>query len=259
MSSAESTAAQGPRNASSAEWIGDDQVRVDTAANASPSHSAVESIVRRAESLSPDERRQIIARLSEPLATAANDSPKRQQRGLRRSAVRWEREWAAITARSRTPSGRIYSAPRRFDLATIFVVTAAYAILLGTLSACGFLPVVSLCVAGFITGVGIGQAALFRGQKPRLASTIAGGICFSFILGGFFIAEQLQVPVILFVPVVLIYGVILGVPLGYVAGVLVGGVFLVADVLRRRFVRKQEIPNDALAAPVVPADDSPSM
>jgi hypothetical protein len=132
-------------------------------------------------------------------------------------------------------------------------VTAAYAILLGTLSVFRSPPSVSLCVAGFITGVGIGQAALFRGQKPRLASMIAGGSCFSLIMGSYFISEHLPVPLILFVPVALIYGAILGAPLGYATGVLVGGVFLVADVLRRRNIVKQEIPSDDRSDSVVPS------
>jgi hypothetical protein len=121
-------------------------------------------------------------------------------------------------------------------LATIFVVTSAFALLLGGMSLIGILPGISLVVAGFIMVVGAGQALLFGGRKPRLASVIVGiGFCTLAIIGiSFLTGRALQADLlVLTLPVSFIYGV----PSGYIAGVLVGGVFLVADVLRKLFAR----------------------
>ena len=72
------------------------------------------------------------------------------------------------------PTATIYSAPRRFDLATIMVVTLAYALLLAGLRLLRMPPSGVLHVAGCITCVGIGQALLFRGKRPRLSSILVG-------------------------------------------------------------------------------------
>ena len=50
-------------------------------------------------------------------------------------------------------------------------------------------------------------------------------------------------------PFIVVYGAITGIIYGYLAGVLVGGVFLVADLFRRRFKRLSvDTANDAPAA-----------
>ena len=69
---------------------------------------------------------------------------------------------------------RLYSVPRRYDLATLFTVTLAYALLFGAMQRSGMPPNVAFDVAGFITLVGIGQALLFKGNAPRLASVVTG-------------------------------------------------------------------------------------
>lgn len=155
------------------------------------------------------------------------------------------------------PKVKLYSVPRRFDLTTIFVVTAAYSLLFAvTRAVIGHaqspstesLIFVSL-VTLFITVVGVAQAVLFGGKKPRLASALAGAAClilFSATLtvwdwwsqgllaheGFYYALGQLD-----FFVALAINGSIYGAILGYLAGVLVGGVFLVADRLRRIFGR----------------------
>jgi len=206
----------------------------------------IDDILRAAESLSPDERMTLIARLWASLpkevwpASTDNELAEADrllaQRGVARGeSVPWPvvEQMLADCVRSSRP--KVYSAPRRFDLATIFVVTTAYAILFAVMVALKLPPAVSWMSAGFITVVGIGQALLFRGLKPRTASILVGGPTYSiFMLGSFFFFSSRMPPASTFI-FVLVSGVISGGVLGYVAGALVGGVFLVADFARRRF------------------------
>ncbi len=137
------------------------------------------------------------------------------------------------------PRRRLYSAPRRFDLATVFVVTTAYALLFSGLSAIGSSPTSSAMVGGFITIVGLGQALLFGGKSPRLASMTMGVAIFALIMlwsiGYFSVAQSPVYEIAFIVALHLVATIVEGALFGYFAGVLVGGVFLLADVLRRRF------------------------
>jgi hypothetical protein len=143
---------------------------------------------------------------------------------------------------NRGPTTRptVYSAPRRFDLATIFVVTSAYAMLFGGLSALGAWPIVSVVIGGFITAVGIGQAVLFGGGKPRSASILVGVVLHVIIYLGIWIAFPRLFPA-WFLLMMTGYVVIGGFILGYCAGALVGGVFLMADMLRGKFQFKSSL------------------
>lgn len=131
---------------------------------------------------------------------------------------------------SRPRVRKVYSAPRRFDLATLFVVTILYSLLFGILTACEFEPRLIVSVAVFLSAIGISQAALFQGQMPRLASVIVGGIAWSTLVGivGWssvdFVDEYVLMIVINLFP---------GLFVGYLCGTLVGGVFLIADHLRQ--------------------------
>jgi len=130
----------------------------------------------------------------------------------------------------------IYSVPRRFDLATIFVVTAAYSILLGGLTALDATPIIKTLVAGFVTIVAISQAGLEKRIHPRGTSIIAGAIAFTIIVAVEWLELRRHVP-IPFIAIV-IAGVLIGSFLGYLAGTVAGGVFLVADLLRGRLERR---------------------
>jgi hypothetical protein len=164
----------------------------------------------------------------------------------------------------RSPT-KLYSAPRRFDLATIFAVTTAYSLLFAALSGLNFPPMASFCIAGFITGVGIGQAMLFGGKRPRRASVLVGAALYLFgALALIYRFEQSFSGGMIFLAV--LNSLVMGSIMGYVAGVLVGGVFLVADILRQRFGRtaESERSDEAVVerAPIVPsvplnAADSP--
>ena len=135
---------------------------------------------------------------------------------------------------------RIYSVPRRYDLATLFVVTLAYALLFAVLRAFQAPPHLAVITGSFVTLVGLGQAILFGGSKPRAASMLVGAVTYGLwllivgVIREVAILEIRDVMQMLFflactAPWVALGGAILG----YVAGVAVGAVFLIADCVRR--------------------------
>ncbi len=135
-------------------------------------------------------------------------------------------------ALQRRPSSKVYSVPRRYDLATLFAVSVAYAFLFGGMRFFAWPPVVFALVAGFFTCVGLGQALLFGGKEPRAASVLVGVFYGPIVLvisavgwGGASNIGKLSVGAIC--------TAIGGGLYGYLAGVIVAGVFLVADLMRK--------------------------
>ena len=138
---------------------------------------------------------------------------------------------------------RDYGVPRTFDLATLFAMSMGYALLFGAMRSLEFPQSTCILVAAFITWVGIAQAVLFGGKLPRESSIVAG-VAFFVAYGGVrFILTVAQLdnyrPTHLIISII---SSIFGVIPGYLAGVLVAGVFLVADRIRaaqrRWFQRK---------------------
>ncbi|MBM4088958.1 MAG: hypothetical protein FJ276_05920 [Planctomycetes bacterium] len=136
-------------------------------------------------------------------------------------------------------SAKVYSVPRRYDLATLFTISLAFALLFGLLRALDATPVVFACIGGFVAAVGIGQAVLFRGRAPRIASIATGAaflLTFDIVIYFVFIKANGRwglIEVVLSAAFMSVWGSIFG----YIAGALIGGVFLVADAIRRT-VRK---------------------
>ncbi len=130
----------------------------------------------------------------------------------------------------------LYSAPRRFDLATIFVVTAAYSMLFGAMSTFNdyFGPVTQVAVGVLVTTVAVTQALYKDAANPRGVSVVTGSITQTVILVVLRVISPYYLPGPLFLVIVL-YGIIGGAISGYLSGTLVGGVFLVADMLRGKF------------------------
>lgn len=141
---------------------------------------------------------------------------------------------------------KTYSTPRRFDLATLMAVVVAYMLLFGLMRAAYLFPLSQkpldagpfFWFAGLITAVGVSQAVFIR-RNPRLVS-IACGIVFCFVtfMGDFALhvltTGRLDYYVAPFVAIIVGFLTLLaGCVGGYVSGVGVGGVFLVADYLRR--------------------------
>jgi hypothetical protein len=137
------------------------------------------------------------------------------------------------------PAPREFSVPRRYDLATLMAVTLAYACLFGALRALHAPPAMVLWVAGFLTAVGAAQALLFGGKYPRESSQLAGIAMMLLLLflifgaeGGFQGLWQAVTERPFHFMGMCFPCVLSGALLGYAAGVLVAGVFLVAHYLR---------------------------
>lgn len=149
----------------------------------------------------------------------------------------------------------LYSAPRRFDLATLFVVTAAFALLLGGLTALDAPPILKIAVSALAATVAIAQAAFQKVANPRGMSIVAGMlVCtvFSALLLRRLSLGSVSLPVA--VSVVFYGGIVGGSIAGYVMGTLVGGIFLVADVLRSRS-KPQSAPNIVETSPALSDND----
>lgn len=212
----------------------------------------VDEVFEAAASLSPDDRVSLIARLWKSLPQEDWPRPASEElieadrllvkeNVVRNESVPWVLVERILADSVRSSRPKVYSAPRRFDLSTIMVVTAAYALLFGVInmlfSSFGGAAGISSMVGLFVTFVGIGQAFMYGGRKPRTASILVGVIltC-SIMLGPMVLFDSgRRVPTML--PWILIYGTVTGAIYGYLAGVMVGGVFLVSDWLRRRFKR----------------------
>jgi len=83
------------------------------------------------------------------------------------------------TSNAESTHPKVYSAPRRFDIFTLMVVTVAYAFLFMLTSMAGTfdrnLPVwISTFIGLFLAYVAVAQLFLFKGESPRLASMVAG-------------------------------------------------------------------------------------
>lgn len=113
------------------------------------------------------------------------------------------------------------------------VVTFSFAVLFAGLRMLQLRPTHILKVSGFIACVGCGQALLLGGKKPRLSSVLVG------MLGmvGFYAFYAITSDPSLFefhrfVLAIWLMIAIAGGVAGYLAGVAVGSVFLVSDLLR---------------------------
>jgi hypothetical protein len=144
-----------------------------------------------------------------------------------------ERQDMFTPHRPRLLSETPYSVPRRYDLATLFFVTTAYALLFAALRLIRLPPRAVGTIALLLALVGIAQAVLFKGKAPRAASITVGtifvGIVYVMAIPGPMSIEDLTP--------LLLSSALLGPVVGYLCGVLVGGVFLVADVARKLVAR----------------------
>jgi hypothetical protein len=226
---------------------------------------SLQEVVSIAEKLSPQERLRLIARLWESLppeswpavdetesAEALRPMIENNDRWM--DPVPWPIVVRLLAQRSGQRRAKVYSAPRRFDLATIFIVTLAYSVLFAVMSALQLPPLASLAVAGFITFIGLGQAALFGGNRPRAASVWIGAAIYTIAMLIGWLATGARAFGAWTVLYVVTYAVIGGAILGYLAGTAVGGVFLLADVLRRRFAgnhQPADLPEPAVGSRAV--------
>ena len=122
----------------------------------------------------------------------------------------------------------LYKVPRKFDISTLFAVTTAFALLFGLFGQLGHGPAVLLAIFVYITGVGLAQAVLFGGLAPRAASILAGAVLLSAGLVFTLPSGLIVVDFILFW-----FHFFWTLPIGYFTGALIGGVFLIADKIRK--------------------------
>lgn len=123
---------------------------------------------------------------------------------------------------------RLYSAPRRFDLATMLVVTTAYGILFAGMKLLNFPKGGFFLVAGLITVVGVAQSLFHNWRNPRAVSVLAGMTCYAVIA----VWDRIETGFYVQIGTAVIGAVLSGGMLGYFFGVGVAGVFLLADYLR---------------------------
>jgi len=145
--------------------------------------------------------------------------------GLAKTIAKW-------LSRLPNPSG----VPRRFSLGKLMLITAFFAVLFAVLRCLNAHPVVFVVVAGFVTVVGLSQAILFSGKRPRRASVVAGAalgalvpavgsLVLHFTEGPHLAMHDLAIGAVFFVVATLIYAVVGGI-LGYLVGCLVAAIFL---------------------------------
>jgi hypothetical protein len=231
--------------------------------------SELDDAFRAAESLDPDDRMRLIARLWATLPKDYFDKSVSREPGPSAPVSQWPASWDPVRVEVKprlsdmqslaglatdfarnlfrppaTPlKEKIYSAPRRFDLATIFVVTVAYSLLFGVMNYVvdylSYPRVTGLFVGAFITFVAVGQALLYGGQNARVASVVTGiALCVLWNMIAV-VWPPRGVPGIGLLFLIPFSGA-LGAGCGYVAGVLVGGVFLVADKLRTYYATRMK-------------------
>jgi hypothetical protein len=141
------------------------------------------------------------------------------------------------------PSRREAGVPRRFGIGVLLVITTMYAVLFGAMRACDCEPFIFALIAVFFTAVGAGQVIVFRGRRPRWASVVAGAATYPILLIWGAVHEALvygapDVPPDLCAS--MICGTATGAILGYIAGVLIAGVFLFIDRLAGRVVNRDD-------------------
>jgi len=142
--------------------------------------------------------------------------------------------------------------PRRFSLGRLMLITAFFAVLFGLLSWLDAPPILIVVVAVFITVVGLAQAILFSGKKPRRASMVTGGAIFvllMLLLGADLVGWAWRNDLFT-LGILLVFWAILGAGLGYAAGCLIAAVFLG----RRSDVSKAEHDRFEMPDPLSPED-----
>lgn len=130
-------------------------------------------------------------------------------------------------------------------MATILVAMAGYALLFSSLRLLGASPRLIAAGGALIALVALAQVIAIRWGVPRAASIIAGVVFWIAVVVWLAVADGAPVHAVA-VAVAMIVVILLGPLSGYVAGVLVGSVFLIAHHLREsRALRRRAAPPPA--------------
>lgn len=124
----------------------------------------------------------------------------------------------------------IYSVPRRFDVATLLTVSFAYSILFTFLKLLDSHWSVFAFIGGLTITVAMGQMLARSDKEIRNASFVAGALYTLIWCLVVVVASQMWGEGVL----LLVFCFVAGPMLGYVTGVVDAGVFLVADLVRKR-------------------------
>lgn len=137
----------------------------------------------------------------------------------------------------RPPRDAPFGVPRRFGIGTILIITAAFGLLLSLLQACGAPTFAVWFVIIFVSLIGLGQMTLFGGDRPRKASIVTGAVCLPLMTSAT-VALFRSRPALSFETALgIFHSLIYGAGLGYLAGGLVAGVFLIMDALESQLRR----------------------
>jgi RimJ/RimL family protein N-acetyltransferase len=134
------------------------------------------------------------------------------------------------------PTSRTSGVPRRFGVGVLLILMTFFAVLFAPLRCLDYGPKVGAVVGVLFVGVAAGQALLFRGRKPREASLLVGAVLFPLEMLALAVYEQVtdefsRASIVEDIPGGLICSVAAGALLGYLAGCLTAGIFLVMDRL----------------------------
>ena len=138
----------------------------------------------------------------------------------------------------------LYSVPRRFDLASMLVITAGYAMLFSCMKVLDFSVWAFIYFACMIAFVGIAQSIFHEQYNPRTISKCAGIIYQGFIVSLVIVVAIFPLRIfedtrgLSYVDgylLLMVFAFLVSPFLGYLSGTLVAGVFLIADVLRELF------------------------
>ncbi len=135
----------------------------------------------------------------------------------------------------RKSAGHKAAVHRRFGIRTLLIITAMYGVLFGGLRYLQVSRSDFLLVVLFVTAIGLGQVLLFKGRHRLRASAIVGAILFPCIIVGIMLNQRLNgkhfTPRYPFLVTCLLL-MALGALLGYLEGLVVTGLFLMAKRVR---------------------------
>ena len=190
---------------------------------------SLHEVISNAEKLAPQERLRLIAMLWGSLPAEswpqqsdvelADVSRRLANLGVERSgSVPWPIVERLMADCARSSGNQVFAAPRRFDLSTIFVVTIAFALLLAGMRLLPFPPLASIIIGGYFALIGLAQAFLFHGNRPRTASMLVGALYYSLVTYIFWQMTGPRAYPVFNVLISAAFVIIFGAVLGFVAG-----------------------------------------
>jgi len=134
-----------------------------------------------------------------------------------------------------------FGVPRRFGMTALFAIVTFYGVVFAVMKSLDFHAIGFTIFAVFLTCVGLGQALLFGGKSPRAASVCVGAVLFPMEIMALIVYDHLSSPDASFsgfdfvgIIFLIVLCILAGSLLGYLAGGLIGGVFVLLDLIARK-------------------------